>query len=174
MKLMLVVMAVVLGGCASVPAPRLFIDNEFNPAGAKTVSVKVDCTETYVDNIDSKLLPDFCQMLEASTKAAIKTRTEYTVIGDPADMDIIVKLKELNGGNPSLRFFVGFGAGKSTIMVYTDIIQKNKIMAEARMIETATQVNPMMGLWSNESILHQDIPIISNDIADFVANPKEF
>lgn len=163
-----------LAGCAATLPPTASVDRDYNGADIKTVSVGLDCTRAVLNNVDTASVPDYCQMLLAATKTAVRRNTGFRIVDGPSDMDISLKLEEMNGGNASLRFWVGFGAGRSVITTRITMVKGGKTVAEGRLVETSTMPSLARGVWSNDEMINQDIGIISGRLADFVANPRDF
>ena len=167
-------MAVMLAGCASTLPAKISVGNDFNTTGVKTASVRMDCSNVQLDDIDPAAVQDFCQMLHAAAKASIRIKTGYALAEGLSDMDITIKLEQMYGGNSVARFMVGLGAGRSVLTTYVDIARGGKVIAEGRLVETSTIPNIVGNAWTNEELIKQDIGIIAGKIADFVANPRDF
>ena len=172
--ILMVTMAVMLAGCASTLPPKVSVGNDFKTTGVKTISVKIDCTDTKTDDINPASVPDYRKMLIAATKASIREKTGYKIVENATDVDIKITLEQMVGGNAAARFLVGLGAGRSIITTYVDVVRNGKIIAEGRLIETSTIPNIVGSAWTKEELIKQDIGIIAGKIADFVADPRNF
>ncbi|MBK5274278.1 MAG: DUF4410 domain-containing protein [Desulfuromonadales bacterium] len=173
-RIILMIVVMMLAGCASTLPPKVSIDQDYNTMGVKTASVRMDCTAVKSEDVDVASIPDFCQMILSAAKSSIRKKSGYKIEDDYADLEINIKLEEVYGGNAAARFWIGLGAGKSAIVTLVDISRSGRVMAEGRLIETSTLPNVINNAWGNESLILQDAGIIGGRIADFVANPRDF
>jgi hypothetical protein len=173
MRQVILLLTVVLTttGCASTLPPKYSIDMDFNTTGVKSLSVKMDCTNVKVDDIDPASVPDFCKRLQAAAKSSIGRKTGYEIREGSSDIDINIKLEEISA---SARFWVDMGAVSSVLTTCITIIKDGEVIAEKRIVETNTIPNITDNAWSNEEMINQYIGNMGGRIADFIAYPKDF
>lgn len=158
-------------GCASTLPPKYSFDKYVDTTGVKSLSIKMDCTNVKVDDINAASVPDICRRLNAAAKLAIKNKTSYEIREGHSGIYIDIKLEEIRA---SVRFWEDIGAVSSVLTTCITIIKDGEVMAEKRIVETGTIPNNTDNALSKEEMITQYIGNLGDRIADFIAYPNDF
>ena len=168
-------LAMILSSCRPPVEEISTIDPSYSVDDVSSFSVKLDCIDAEVTELNESFEEDYCLLLKNQIISTIQQQhPQWELIEQKPDLLIEAELEQLYGGNQVLRFFLPIEAGRTMLTIHFSLYKKSLLIAERRLTEITRRIHFEDEKYTNEEAITEDTKIVAMQISDFIDQPTQF